>query len=112
LPEKLQILQKLDVRTLFKDSPLKLRGWNCRRELYIWELSLFKFIHTADIHLDSQLHNLDLYEGAPVEEFRQATRRAFENLVHLAISEKAAFMLIAGDLEIACMCRDKKELKK
>ncbi|MFZ0614705.1 MAG: DNA repair exonuclease [Desulfobacterales bacterium] len=59
---------------------------------------MFKFIHTADIHLDSPLYKLDRYEGAPVEEFRQATRRAFENLVQLAISEKVAFVLIAGDL--------------
>ncbi len=59
---------------------------------------MFKFIHTADIHLDSPLHKLDRYEGAPVDEFRQATRRAFENLVQLALSEKVAFVLIAGDL--------------
>jgi len=51
---------------------------------------MLTFLHAADIHLDSPLHNLDLYEGAPVEEFRQATRRAFENLIHLAISEKVA----------------------
>jgi len=59
---------------------------------------MLTFLHAADIHLDSPLHNLDLYEGAPVEEFRQATRRAFENLINLAISEKVAFVLIAGDL--------------
>ena len=59
---------------------------------------MLTFLHAADIHLDSPLHNLDLYEGAPVEEFRQATRRAFENLIRLAISEKVAFVLIAGDL--------------
>jgi len=59
---------------------------------------MFRFIHTADIHLDSPLHKLDRYEGAPVDEFRQATRRAFENLVQLALSEKVAFVLIAGDL--------------
>ena len=59
---------------------------------------MFKFIHAADIHLDSPLHKLDAYEGAPVDAFRQATRRAFENLVRLAISEKVAFVIIAGDL--------------
>ena len=59
---------------------------------------MFKFIHTADIHLDSPLHKLDRYEGAPVDEFRQATRRAFENLIQLALAEKVAFVLIAGDL--------------
>lgn len=57
-----------------------------------------KFIHTADIHLDSPLHRLEEYEGAPVEEIRQASRRAFENLIDLAIDEAVDFVLIAGDL--------------
>ena len=59
---------------------------------------MFKFLHAADIHLDSPLNKLDHYEGAPVEEIRQATRRAFENLINLAIAEKVAFVLLAGDL--------------
>jgi DNA repair protein SbcD/Mre11 len=59
---------------------------------------MFKFIHAADIHLDSPMLKLDYYEGAPVGRFRQATRRAFENLIQLAISENAAFVVIAGDL--------------
>lgn len=62
------------------------------------EMNLFTFIHAADIHLDSPLLRLERYEGAPVEELRQATRRAFENLVELAIGEEVAFVLIAGDL--------------
>lgn len=57
-----------------------------------------KFIHAADIHLDSPLIGLQLYEGAPVEEIRGATRRAFENLVELAAAEKVDFVLLAGDL--------------
>jgi len=28
---------------------------------------MLTFLHAADIHLDIPLHNLDLYEGAPVE---------------------------------------------
>ena len=59
---------------------------------------MFKFIHTADIHLDSPLHRLETYEGAPVEEIRQASRRAFENLIDLAVAESVNFVLIAGDL--------------
>jgi DNA repair protein SbcD/Mre11 len=59
---------------------------------------MFKFIHAADIHLDSPMLKLDYYEGAPVRRFRQATRRAFENLIQLAVSENAAFVVIAGDL--------------
>ncbi|MFO8084465.1 MAG: DNA repair exonuclease [Desulfobacterales bacterium] len=59
---------------------------------------MFKFIHAADIHLDSPMHKLDLYEGAPAEAFRQATRKAFENLIQTALVEDASFIVIAGDL--------------
>ena len=58
----------------------------------------FEFLHAADIHLDSPLRGLQRYEGAPVDEIRQASRRALENLVQLAIERSVAFVLIAGDL--------------
>jgi len=57
-----------------------------------------KFIHAADIHLDSPLIGLERYEGIPVEQFRCATREAFKNLIDLSIQEKVDFILIAGDL--------------
>ena len=59
---------------------------------------MFKFIHAADVHLDSPLRGLSRYESAPAESIRNACRRAFENLVDLAIEEKVAFVLLAGDL--------------
>ncbi len=59
---------------------------------------MVKFIHTADIHLDSPLKGLEIHEDAPVEAIRGATRRAFENLIGLAIEEEVDFVLIAGDL--------------
>ena len=59
---------------------------------------MFKFIHAADIHLDSPLKGLEKYEGAPVELLRSAPRRALENLIGLALKEKVDFVLIAGDL--------------
>lgn len=57
-----------------------------------------RFLHAADIHLDSPLRGLDAEEGAPVEVIRGATRRALGNLVDLAIAEDVAFVLIAGDI--------------
>lgn len=57
-----------------------------------------KFLHAADIHLDSALHGLQRYEGAPVDEIRTATRRAFDNLIELAIGEGVAIVLLVGDL--------------
>ena len=59
---------------------------------------MFKFIHAADIHLDSPLRGLERYEGAPVDNVRQASRRAMENMVDLALREQVAFVIIAGDL--------------
>jgi DNA repair exonuclease SbcCD nuclease subunit len=59
---------------------------------------VFRFLHAADIHLDSPLRGLSRYEGAPVEALRNATRRALENLVQTAIERRVDFMVIAGDL--------------
>jgi len=59
---------------------------------------MFKFIHAADVHLDSPLRGLSRYESAPAESIRDACRRAFENLVDLAIEEKVSFVLLSGDL--------------
>ncbi len=57
-----------------------------------------KFIHTADIHLDSPLKGLSSYPDAPAARLRTATRDAFRNLVNSAINEQVDFMVIAGDV--------------
>jgi len=57
-----------------------------------------KFIHAADIHLDSPLSGLAAYKDAPSEVLRTATRDAFTKLVDAAIDEAVDFMVIAGDL--------------
>jgi DNA repair exonuclease SbcCD nuclease subunit len=57
-----------------------------------------KFVHAADLHLDSPLRGLARYAGAPVEEMRLASRRACENLVGLCIAEQVELLLLAGDL--------------
>lgn len=59
---------------------------------------MFTFLHAADIHLDSPLRNVAVRDGAPVELIRGAARRAFDNLVQLAVDEKVDFLLLAGDL--------------
>ncbi|MEI7934560.1 MAG: DNA repair exonuclease [Chlorobiaceae bacterium] len=61
-------------------------------------LRMFTFLHAADIHLDSPLKGLEEYPDAPLEQIRLAARRAFNNLVQLAIDENVAFVLLAGDL--------------
>ncbi len=61
-------------------------------------MTSFRFIHTADIHLDSPLKGLAGYEGPAIECIRTATRQAFDNLVSEAIDQKVDFVVIAGDL--------------
>lgn len=57
-----------------------------------------RFIHAADIHLDSPLRGLEAYEGAPLEQLRGATRQALTKLVDLCLSEHVDFLVIAGDV--------------
>lgn len=57
-----------------------------------------KFVHAADLHIDSPLGGLERYEGAPVEQIRGATRRALSHLVELCIEEQAKLLVLAGDL--------------
>lgn len=57
-----------------------------------------KFIHCADLHLDSPLLGLARIPDAPAEDIRLATRRAFEHLVLRAREEQVDFVLIAGDI--------------
>ena len=59
---------------------------------------MFKFLHTADLHLDSPLRGLRKREEASVETILGATRRAFEKLIDLALDEEVDFMVIAGDV--------------
>lgn len=59
---------------------------------------MIRFLHAADLHLDSPLRGLERYEGAPVSQLRGATRRALENLVSLALEERVHLVLLAGDL--------------
>ncbi|ATB43385.1 DNA double-strand break repair protein Mre11 [Cystobacter fuscus] len=57
----------------------------------------FKFVHAADLHLDTP------FRGVPVDSgllgaFQQATFRAFSRIVDLCLRERVAFLLLAGDL--------------
>lgn len=57
-----------------------------------------KFLHAADIHLDSPLAGLQARADPLSAELRHCTRHAFAALVDLAIEEDVAFLVIAGDL--------------
>ena len=57
-----------------------------------------KFLHAADIHLDSPLRNLALSDPEAIARIRRASREAFSRLVELALSERVSLLLLAGDL--------------
>lgn len=57
----------------------------------------FKFLHAADLHLDSPLIGLTARSADFASLVDQASRRAFDNLVALAIEEQCRFVVLAGD---------------
>ena len=58
----------------------------------------FSFIHAADLHVDSPLAALGAKDASVALRFAQAGRKAVTALVDEAISSKAAFLIIAGDM--------------
>jgi len=58
----------------------------------------FRFLHAADIHLDSPLRGLRTRNEDAARLFQAASRKAFSNLVDTAIERQTAFLIIAGDL--------------
>lgn len=59
---------------------------------------VFRFVHTADIHLDSPLRSLSLRDPAAAKAISNATRAAFVRIIDLCLEEKVDALLIAGDL--------------
>ena len=57
-----------------------------------------RFLHAADLHLDSPLLGLSLGDEKADESVRAATRRAFERLVEVAVAEGVRFVVLAGDV--------------
>lgn len=61
-------------------------------------MTSLRFLHAADIHLDSPLIGLMGQESSTAERVRSAPREAFDQLVGLAIERKVDFLIVAGDL--------------
>jgi len=57
-----------------------------------------RFIHAADLHIDSSLSGLRLRHGGAANAFATATRSAFRNLIDHALSGGIDFVVIAGDV--------------
>lgn len=58
----------------------------------------FRFVHTADIHLDSPLRSLALRNPELAELVGDASRQAFTAIVDLCLGERVHALVVAGDL--------------
>jgi DNA repair protein SbcD/Mre11 len=77
-----------------------------------------KFIHTADLHLDTPFKGLTEWNPALAEKLKDATYRTLTSIIDLCIVEQVDFLLIAGDIfdcdcgSLAAQLRFLKELKR
>lgn len=58
----------------------------------------FSFIHCADLHLDSPFEGIHALEPQIAAVLRDATFKAFDRVIDLAISERVDFLIVAGDV--------------
>ncbi|WP_179038905.1 exonuclease SbcCD subunit D [Rhizobium leguminosarum] len=59
---------------------------------------VYRFLHTADIHLDSPLRTLALRNLELSELIGLATRRSFVRIIDLCLDEQVNALVVAGDL--------------
>jgi len=58
----------------------------------------FRFVHAADLHLDTPFSGLARVSPEMADTLREASLEAFDALVELTIRSEAAFLLLAGDV--------------
>lgn len=58
----------------------------------------FRFVHAADLHLDTPFKGLTVSDEHVAQALRDASLDTFDNLVQLAIDRGVAFVLLAGDI--------------
>lgn len=56
------------------------------------------FIHSADLHLDSPFSGLKNLPGFIIEQLRESSFRAFQKIIDAAITHRADFIVLAGDI--------------
>jgi exonuclease SbcD len=61
-------------------------------------MSRIRFLHAADVHLDSPLCSLRSLDEAAASQLHRASRRSLERIVQAAIEHKVTAVVLAGDL--------------
>lgn len=59
---------------------------------------MVKFIHCADLHLDSPFKSRDYLSQPIFEDIQKSAYESFKKIVDLALTEEIDFMIISGDL--------------
>ncbi len=62
------------------------------------KMTSFRFIHTADLHLDTPFTGLKKLPDSIFEQIKQSTFQSFDQIVELCIRYKVDFLVIAGDI--------------
>lgn len=62
---------------------------------YVTEI---RFLHAADLHLDTPFKGMAHFPEAHLNELRESTFQAFDNLVEYALETKPDFIVIVGDI--------------
>ena len=58
----------------------------------------FSFIHAADLHLDTPFTGVGRVNESLKQKLQDASLKAFDNLIHAAITHEVDFVLLAGDI--------------
>jgi DNA repair exonuclease SbcCD nuclease subunit len=61
-------------------------------------MTAYRFVHAADVHLDSPLRSLALRDPRLAEFVGDASRKVFSRIVDLCLDEQVDALLLAGDL--------------
>ncbi|MGF1585093.1 MAG: exonuclease SbcCD subunit D [Bacteroidales bacterium] len=57
-----------------------------------------KFVHTADLHLDTPFKGLSEWNPLLAGKLKDATYKSFSNIIDLCIAEEVDFLIVAGDI--------------
>lgn len=59
---------------------------------------MVKFIHCADLHLDSPFKSRSYLSQSIFEDMQKSAYESFKKIVDLALNEEIDFMIVSGDL--------------
>ena len=61
-------------------------------------MARIRFLHVADLHLDSPFKGISSIPKNKWKEIRESTFQAFQNIINYAVESKPDFLLIVGDI--------------